>query len=56
MTSKELKKIKAEELEAEPSLDQMLDLKDPKVLKGLGKLAARALKEKKAKASTKPSE
>jgi|3_EtaG_2_1085321.scaffolds.fasta_scaffold06176_3 hypothetical protein len=45
MTSKELKEIQAEELEAEPSLDKMLDLKNPQVLKGLGKLAAQALKE-----------
>jgi glycerophosphoryl diester phosphodiesterase len=47
----------SEELEAEPSLDRMLNLKDPKVLKGLGKLAAQALKEQQAEAaSTKPSD
>ena len=38
MKSKELEEIEAEELDQEPSLDKMLDLKDPKVLKGLGEL------------------
>lgn len=31
-----------EELDGQPSLDQMLDLEDPEVLKGLGALAKRA--------------
>lgn len=48
MTSKELKEIKQEELTAEPSLDRMLNLKDPKTLEGLGKLAEQALKEQQA--------
>lgn len=48
MTSKELQEMVEEDLTAEPSLDQMIDLSDPKVLKGLGKLAAEALKERKA--------
>ena len=43
MTSKHLKEIQTEEVTAEPSLDQMVDLKDPKVLKGLGKIAQKAL-------------
>jgi uracil-DNA glycosylase len=43
MTSKHLKEIQREEVTAEPSLDQMVDLKDPKVLKGLGKIAQQAL-------------
>ncbi len=46
--SKELGEIEAEELEREPSLDQMLDLNDPKVLKGLGELALLA-QERQAK-------
>jgi len=45
MKSKELQEMEMEDLEAEPSLDKMVDLKDPKVLKGLGKLAARLRKE-----------
>ena len=43
MTSKILKEIQTQEVTAEPSLDQMVDLKDPKVLKGLGKIAQEAL-------------
>ena len=43
MTSKILKEIQNEERTREPSLDQMVDLKDPKVLKGLGKIAQAAL-------------
>jgi hypothetical protein len=43
MTSKILKEIQNEERTREPSLDQMVDLKDPKVLKGLGRIAQAAL-------------
>ena len=43
MKSKELKEIEAEELDQEPSLDKMLDLKDPKVLKGLGEFVQELL-------------
>ena len=43
MTSKILKEIQNEERTREPSLDQMVDLKDPKVLRGLGKIAQAAL-------------
>ena len=43
MTSKILKEIQNEERTREPSLDQMVDLKDPKVLKGLGRIAQEAL-------------
>ena len=43
MTSKILKEIQNEERTREPSLDQMVDLKDPKVLQGLGKIAQEAL-------------
>lgn len=35
--------MEQEELDAEPSLDKMVDLRNPKVLAGLGKLAAQAL-------------
>jgi hypothetical protein len=42
MTSKELKELKEQELAEEPSLAGMLDLNNPKVLAGLGKLAAQA--------------
>ena len=37
--SPELQAMEAEQMEAEPSLDQMVDLSDPKVLKGLGRMA-----------------
>jgi hypothetical protein len=36
--SKELKEMEQEDLDSEPSLDKMLDLSDPKVLQGLGRL------------------
>jgi hypothetical protein len=49
MKSKELREIEAEELEAEPSLDQMLDLNNPEVLSGLGRLAAKWQAEDQAK-------
>jgi hypothetical protein len=42
MKSKELKEIEAEEMDQEPSLDKMVDLNDPKVLSGLGRLATEA--------------
>ena len=51
MPSKELKEMQAEEAAAEPSLDRMVDLSDPKVLKGLGQIAAKALAAKKARLS-----
>jgi len=51
MPSKELKEMQAEEAAAEPSLDQMLDLNDPKVLKGLGRIAAKETAAKKARLS-----
>ncbi len=54
MKSKELKEMEQEDLDSEPSLDKMLDLSDPKVLQGLGKLAANAMARQAAsKASTK---
>ena len=43
MTSKILKEIQNEERTREPSIDQMVDLKAPKVLQGLGKIAQEAL-------------
>jgi len=43
--------IEAEELDQEPSLDKMLDLKDPKVLKGLGGLVKALQDEEAAKKS-----
>ncbi len=42
-------KMSQDDLEAEPSLDQMLDLSNPAVLSGLGKLAEMA-RERQAKA------
>ena len=39
MKSKELREIEQEAMEQEPSLDKMFNLKDPKVLKGLGEIA-----------------
>lgn len=42
MKSKELKEIEAEEMDQEPSLDKLIDLNDPKVLSGLGRLATTA--------------
>jgi hypothetical protein len=51
MPSKELKEMQQEELDAEPSLDRMFDLKNPEVLKGLGRIAARALAEEKERLS-----
>ena len=41
MTSKESKAVKQDELDSEPSLDQMVDLNDPKTLQGLGRIAAK---------------
>ena len=41
MKSKELQEMEAADLEQEPSLDKMLDLKEPKVLEGLGRLVER---------------
>ena len=38
-----------EELNAEPSLDKMVDLSDPKVLEGLGRLATMIMEENQAK-------
>jgi len=49
MPSKELKELQAEALEQEPSLDQMVDLKDPKVLAGLGRLAQKYAAERLAR-------
>ena len=46
MKSKELQEIEAEKLDQEPSLDQMFNLNDPKVLKGLGALAQEILDRK----------
>ena len=40
MKSKELKEMEQEDLDSEPSLDKMLDLDDPKVLKALGEWVA----------------
>ena len=45
MKSKELQELELEAMEQEPSLDKMLNLKDPKVLKGLGRLAERFAEE-----------
>ena len=50
--SKELKEMEQEDLDSEPSLDKMMDLSDPKVLQGLGKLAANALAKRKASTKT----
>lgn len=38
MKSKELQEMEAADLEQEPSLDKMVDLNNPKVLEGLGRL------------------
>jgi hypothetical protein len=57
MSSKELKEMQEEDLEQEPSLAGMLDLKDPKVLQGLGKLAAQAQERQRlTKAKQRPQE
>lgn len=47
--SKELDEIKQEELDQEPSLDKMVDLRDPKVLKGLGEIAKAAMERRLAR-------
>ena len=47
--SKELKEMEQEDLDSEPSLDKMLDLSDPKVLQGLGRLAAKIMAENSSK-------
>ena len=49
MKSKELKEMEQEDLDREPSLDKMLDLSDPKVLQGLGKLASKIMAENSSK-------
>ena len=48
MKSKELQELEQEALDQEPSLDKMVDLNDPAVLKGLGQMAADFLAEEKA--------
>lgn len=45
MKSKELQEMEAADLEQEPSLDKMVDLNNPKVLEGLGRLAMRFQEE-----------
>mgnify|MGYP003653596832 CR=1 FL=1 len=53
MKSPELQEMEQEDLDREPSLDKMMDLSDPKVLRGLGKLA-RLAREHSTKAGSKP--
>ena len=38
--------MSGEEMDGQPSLDQMLDLEDPEVLKGLGELAEEAFQKR----------
>jgi hypothetical protein len=45
MKSKELQEMEAEALEQEPSLDKMVDLNNPQVLEGLGRLVERRRRE-----------
>lgn len=47
MLSKALDELKQEALDQEPSLDKMVDLTDPKVLKGLGAIAEEAYQRRK---------
>lgn len=48
MKSPELRELEAEQSEQlEPSLDKMVDLSNPKVLEGLGRLAKRLQEEEK---------
>jgi hypothetical protein len=55
MKSKELREIEAEEMEREPSLDKLINLNDPKVLMGLGRLAKKIQEEKRQAENSPPS-
>ena len=54
MKTKELREIEAEEMEQEPSLDKLVDLDNPEVLKGLGRMAARITARKAEQNSQSP--